>query len=206
MRNDFQPPQRWRTNRSRSPANAQQRPCARRVTASRTDLMPEGSADTVPRSSRGPRPRAYVFFRPASVAVGAVTSLPATAVPPWPGGTGVADTVRCSAAETTSPGADALTTAGPGVGKLSVACPAASVVAVAPPPATVAPPAGDAVPSTAKRTTVTVTGVPAWTAAGTPRRPSGKPVDAKVGAGVRSTRNSASSPGAMTRSQTPTRL
>src|SRR5215217_1008122 len=149
MRNDFQPPQRWRTNRSRSPANAQQRPCARRVTASRTDLMPEGSADTVPRSSRGPRPRAYVFFRPASVAVGAVTSLPATAVPPGPAGTcgphapsAPVVTQVVSVAERTLPARVARTDSGPDPATVTAAVPSAPVGALTPPNVTVAPAAG----------------------------------------------------------------
>ena len=73
---------------------------------SRTDLMPDGSALTVPRSCRGARLRENTlpFASPASVAVGAVVSHPPAARRAWPDGCrGAVETVTGSAADDHGP-------------------------------------------------------------------------------------------------------
>src|SRR5215207_5910567 len=147
MRNEREPPQRCGLNRSVAPSNAQQRPRRLRTMLRRTDLMPEGSAVTVPVSVRGARRREKTcpFRTPASVAVGAIVSGPAAGGSPADRG-GVVETVTRSPAEITLPGLAAFTANVPAWANRRTAVPPAPVTALAPPPLTVAPATGVLVP------------------------------------------------------------
>jgi hypothetical protein len=87
MRKEREPPQRCGLNRSAAPSNAEQRPLRLRRMLRRTDLMPDGSAETVPFSSRGARLRENVapFLIPDNRATGAVLSSSGVAAGGWLG-------------------------------------------------------------------------------------------------------------------------
>ena len=170
-----------------------------------TAHRPDGSALTLPLSSRGARERLNTWpsRRPTICASGADVSGAA--------GSGAASlTMIVSTAVGALPAFVALTGIAPFSASVRVARPAASVTAKADPAVTVAPETGVRSPSPGRpcvspgSTTVTVTVLPRCAALGTPSSLSGTGEGRKFGAGPETTASmSTSSPGFSVSAQTP---